>query len=260
MTTSGQPPRPTAPGDTPTRLSPRSVLVGFAVVLGVILLVATLTSLLADAPEPPPDCAPGTECGGPPADAGPSTVPAPSLGAVPSAPAALPPGTIGIRAGTPWKSTDHGFEFEYSSWWAIDTADGRRADLLFQGPADALLIVDSVPAGDASAEAFAQRWTDVLRGEAPDLRIDDSEPNAILGPAIGFVDGVGRTFAGTWTSPQAATTPIGAGLVTATDGRTTVAVVLIVWNPDANVGSTWLQHAVRGTAELVLKTFRWGPS
>jgi hypothetical protein len=160
----------------------------------------------------------------------------------------------------PWTSTDHGFEFEYSDWWSVDGSDGSRADLVFEGPADALLIVDSVPTSEAGPEAFADRWFGVIGGEAPDLRLDTGERNAILGPSIGFVDGIGRSYAGTWASPQAATVPIGVGLVTASDGRTTVAVVLIVWNPDSTVGSTWRQHAVRGTAELVLKTFRWGSS
>jgi hypothetical protein len=167
--------------------------------------------------------------------------------------------TVGIQRGSV-DQRRHGFEFEYSDWWSVDSSDGSRADLVFQGPAEALLIVDSVPTSEAGPEAFANRWFGVIGGEAPDLRLDTGERNAILGPGIGFVDGIGRSYAGTWTSPQAASVPIGVGLVTASDGRTTVAVVLIVWNPDSTVGSTWRQHAVRGTAELVLKTFRWGSS
>ena len=245
-----------AVGDATTRLSGRTVMVGFTLVLGTILLLAAIGAILADAPEPPPECPPGTECGGPPAgDAEASTVPAPT-GAAPTSPAALPPGTVGIRAGTPWKSTDHGFEFEYSDLWAVDTSDGSRADLVFQGSADALLIVASVPTTEAGPEAYADRWFSIVGGEAPDLRVDAGEKNAILGAGIGFIDGIGRSYAGTWASPQAATVPIGVSLVTASDGRTTVAVVLVVWNPDGTVGSTWRQHAVRGTAELVLKTFR----
>ena len=38
-----------------------------------------------------------------------------------------------------------------------------------------------------------------------------------------------------------------------------VAVILIVWNPDSSSHGTWRQHFVRGRAEIVLKTFRWGP-
>jgi len=247
-------------GDAAARLGQRRFLIGFALLLGAILVLAAIGAIIGDAPEPPPDCQPGTECGGPPGgEAGASRVPAAS-GPAPTSPVTLPPGTVGIRAGVPWTSTDHGFEFEYSELWAVDSSDGSRADLVFQGPADAVLIVASVPAAEASPEAYADRWFGIIGEEAHDLRADRSGKNAILGPEIGFIDGVGRTYAGTWSSPQAATIPIGVSLVTASDGRTTVAVVLVVWNPDGEVGSTWRQHAVRGTAELVLKTFRWGPS
>ena len=49
-------------------------------------------------------------------------------------------------------------------------------------------------------------------------------------------------------------------MVVASDGRTTAAVIVIVWNPDKSVGSRWLQYNIRSRAELTLKTFRWGPS
>lgn len=251
------PPR-VAAGDTGSRLGGRGVLVAFAVVLGVILLIAAIAATLIDAPDAPPECPPGTECGGPPpgGEANAASVP---IGVIPIGPAAVPPGTVGIRAGTPWKSTDFGFEFEYPDLWAVDTSDGRRADLVFQAGVDALLIVAAVPASEASAEAYADRWFGFVRAEAPDLRIDPTDKNAILGPSIGAVDGVGRSYAGSWASPQGATTPIGVSLITATDGRVTVAVVLVVWNPDQRIGNTWLQYAVRQTAEMSLKTFRWGP-
>jgi hypothetical protein len=247
-----------ARGDETARLERRRLLTLFFVVLGVVLVAAALLAVFTDSPEPPPECQPGTECGGPPGQPGASIAPGASGGAIPAP--TVQPGTVGIRAGTPWKSTDHGFEFEYSKLWKVDTADGSRVDLVFQGRADAVLTVASVAASDASAEVYANRWADTVRSDAPDLRVDDREKNEILGPMIGFVDGVGRTYAGTWTSPQAATRPIGVSVISATDGRTTVAVVLVVWDPDRDIASTWMQYAIRSTAELVLKTFRWGPT
>mgnify|MGYP000078241412 CR=1 FL=1 len=115
------------------------------------------------------------------------------------------------------------------------------------------------PGGPNGIGVLADRWFDNIKAEAPDLRVDTSDKNAILGPSIGTVDGVGRTYAGSWTTPQGATTPVGVSLITASNGRTTVAVVLLVWNPDQRIEHTWVQYAVRGTAELALKTFRWGP-
>ena len=179
-------------------------------------------------PKPPPDCQPGAECGGPPPaaeverDARPPSEPR-------SAPSAVPPGTVGIRAGTPVINSELGYQFEYSDWWAVDTSnnDPREVDLIYQGTSgDGVLIVAAVPSSEASVQAYAEQWSNLLRDWAPDLQADDSEKNAILGPSIGFVDGIGLTFAGSRSSPQSATTPVGVSLLVASDGRTTAAVTL----------------------------------
>ena len=261
------------PGDAGPRLSGRSVLIGFAVIVGICLVLAVALALLSDAPEPPPDCQPGTECGGPPgggveASAEPTPVDRPStpvstpLSTPASSAAAIPAGTVGIRAGIPVINTTLGYEFEYSDWWAIDSSnpDPTETDFQYQGTSgDGELIVAAVPATEASAQAYADRWFAKLKDWAPDLKADESAKNAILGPEIGFVDGIGRSYAGSRSSPQSATTPIGVSVVVASDGRTTAAVILIVWNPDKPVRDIWLQHNIRSRAELILKTFRWGP-
>jgi hypothetical protein len=237
-------------GDAGTRLTKRGVLIGFAVVLGAILLIAAVAAVVGDAPEPPPDCQPGTECGGPPTEESEARF----------RPSAVPPGTVGIRAGTPVINSELGYQFEYSDWWAIDTSvtDPREVDLIYQGTSgDGILIVAAVPSNEAGVQAYAAQWTNLLRDWAPDLQADESEKNAILGPSIGFVDGLGLTFAGSRSSPQSATVPVGVSLLVASDGRTTAAVTLIVFNPDKPVGSKWLQYNIRSRAELTLKTFRW---
>jgi hypothetical protein len=253
-----QPSRRAAAGDAGTKLNRRGVLIGFTVVLGAILVIAAIVAMLADAPEPPPDCQPGTECGGPPpaAEVDPSAVPSEP----PERPSAVPAGTVGIRAGTPVINGQLGYQFEYSDWWAIDSSndDPREVDLVYQGTSgDGLLIVAAVPSGEASVQAYAADWTNQLKDWAPDLQADDSEKNAILGPSIGFVDGLGLTFAGSRSGTLLSSTPVGVSLLVASDGQTTAAVVLIVWNPDKPVASKWLQYNIRSRAELILKTFRW---
>jgi hypothetical protein len=252
-------------------------------VLGAILLISALATFLADPVEPPPDCPPDTECGGPPAAGGveptpvstartgvpaspaaspAATAPAASAPAASAPAATVPPGTVGIRAGTPFTNRELGFEFEYSDWWAVDTSntDSSEVDLDYQGTSgDGLLIVAAVPASESGAQAYADKWFANLKDWAPDLKADEREKNTILGPEIGFVDGIGRTYAGSRKSPQSATTPVGISLVVASDGRITTAVVLIVWNPDKVVGERWLQYNIRSRAELIVKTFRWGP-
>src|SRR5262245_28355041 len=149
-----------AVGDESGRLGRPRLLVVFFAVLGVVLVAAALISVFSDTPEPPPDCQPGVECGGPPGEPGASIAPAPSGAALPLPTVA--PGTVGIRAGTPWKSGDGGYEFEYSKLWKVDSEDGSRVDLAFQGRADAVLTVASVPASEAGADAYADRWIDTI--------------------------------------------------------------------------------------------------
>lgn len=258
MTDPIEPPR-VASGDTGTRLTGRAVVVAFGVALAVVLVIAAAVAVLGQTPEPPPDCQTGMDCGGPPPAAEVSSMPtaAPDPGIVPAPPSAA--GAVGIRAGTPWHSSDLAYEFEFSDWWSVDSSDGRSADLFFEGNGDAELIVAGVPASEASPQAYADHWFSELQKWAPDIKADSRSRNEILGPSIGFVDGIGRTYAGSKTSPQGATSPIGISLLTASDGRTTVAVVLVVWDPESAAHGTWQQHFVRSRVELSLKTFRWGP-
>jgi hypothetical protein len=246
-----------ASGDSGARLGGRTVVVVFGIVLVVIMAIAAAVALLVQAPEPPPDCQPGTDCGGPPppAEVSSITTPVPDAGTPGNPPAA--PGPVGIRAGTPWRSSELGYEFEYSDWWTVDSSDGRTADLVFQGQGDAELIVAGVPSSEASPQAYADKWFGELQTFAPDITTDSQAKNEILGPAIGFVDGIGRTYAGSKSGAFGATSPIGISLVTATDGRTTVAIILVAWDPEASAHDTWQQYFVRGRAELSLKTFRW---
>ena len=138
-----------------------------------------------------------------------------------------PAGHRRYPAGNPIVNSELGYQFEYSDWWAIDTSvnDPREVDLIYQGTSgDGILIVAAVPSSEAGVQAYTAQWTNLLRDWAPDLQADDSEKNAILGPSIGFVDGTGLTFAGSRSSPQSATTPVGVSLLVASDGRTTAAV------------------------------------
>lgn len=250
-----------AAGDAPTRLGTRRLLIGFALVLGAVLLFAAISIFLSDAAESPPTCQPGTECGAPPPAAAGQSAAASQNAQTPASPASIPPGTIGILAGTPWTNTQLGFEFEYTDWWAVDTSntDPSEVDLVYQGTAgDGLLIVAGVPTSQATPTAYADTWFSQLRDWAPDLKVDATPRNAVLGPEIGFIDGIGRTYAGSRSSAQAATTPVGISMITASDGNTTVAVIVMVWNPDKAVGTKWLQYAIRSRAEIVLKTFHWG--
>ncbi len=241
-------------GGDPSRLGRMRLLAVFAVVLGIILLGAAIASIAAEPPEPPPDCAPGEACGGPPPQE-----PAPSDPSIVRPPADV---QVGIRAGEPWESSELGYEFEYDdSIWVIRREDGRGVEFRLDADIDASLVVTAAPASEAGAEALADRRLESIQSSVPDLAVDDRGRYAILGPAIGYVDGIGGSFAGSVISPQGAATPIGVSLLAASDGRTTVVITLMVSDPDKPAGSESLQRIVREQAgELIVKTFRWAPA
>ena len=254
-----------ASGDSSSRLRGSAFLLGFAVTIAVVLLAAAATAALSAPPEPPPECEPGTQCGGPPpVESEPPGPPAPSPVApspvapspVAPSPVAPSPGPVGLRAGTPWLSTELAYEFEYAqSTWVIEREDGRGVTLVASYPAR--FVVHGVPANETGLQALFDARLDELRGDIPDLAPDPRARNTILGPAIGYLDGIGGTFAGSVTNAQGGTTPVGVSLVAASDGRTTVVMTLIVDNPETTRGRIWQQQAVRSSVRLVFKTFRW---
>ena len=75
---------------------------------------------------------------------------------------------------------------------------------------------------------------------------DPDSYDALLGPSIGYVRGEGGVWSGTLLSRDG--TPLAPGgvtIVSASDGRITVAVVVIVGTPDATQGGeNTQQHAV----------------
>ena len=134
------------------------------------------------------------------------------------------PGPVGIRAGTPWRSSELGYEFEYSDWWKVDSSDGRTADLVFEGEGDAELIVAGVRASRGEPGGVCGP----LVRRAPEVRPGhhDGQPGEEREP------GPGHRVRG-WHRPDVrrveerrvrATSPIGFSLMNATDGRTTVAI------------------------------------
>jgi hypothetical protein len=88
---------------------------------------------------------------------------------------------------------------------------------------------------------------------------DTDDYDAVLGPGIGYVRGEGAVFSGILLGADG--TPVAPGGVTimaSTNGRITVAVVVIVAEPDASSGGDTLQHQVRDAVDDIVKSFDWG--
>ena len=129
-----------------------------------------------------------------------------------------------------------GYSFEYDGdvFTLSDSAAGQA--VLAGNFFDTQVIVDAVPAATPPSELLAEELTKVDRFLIG--RVADSDAyDALLGPSIGYIRGEGGVYTGTLVSRDG--TPLAPGgvtIVAATNGRLTVAVVVIVGTPDARLG------------------------
>ena len=136
------------------------------------------------------------------------------------------PGAVGIRAGTPWRSSELGYEFEYSDWWAVDSSDRPR-----------VRISSSRATGDAELDRGRRPG---LRGEPrrrtpttgsassrsgrPDIKTDSQREERDPGP-VHRLRGRHRPDLRRVQEQRVRVRPArsGSASLTASDGRTTVA-------------------------------------
>ena len=285
-------PGPYGFGPPPTRakLSGAAVV---AVFVGVLLGLAILAAIVVfaqqpQAPEAP--CEPGRPCAPQPSlppisqvtpgptlapTAAPTPSPSPSPTAQPSgqpsvAPTSSPSGPTPQPTATPgsdsppllsgelWRSEALGYSFEYdpSLWQLTESADDRA---VFTGSFfDAQVIIHAVD-GATSPEELIQQELATVDERMIGRVLDRDDYDALLGPSIGYIRGEGHVYSGTMTSEDGTpTTPGGVTVLASTDGRLTVSMVIVVFDPDAFFYSGTLQHVVRSSADQFLKSFDWG--
>jgi len=243
-------------------------LIGLALIAGVLIFL--------NAPKPPvAPCAPAQPCvpfPTPPVGAaspGPVATPRPGSSTVPATPAVpvgpgaslpvstptsdLPP----VVSGTLYTDSSLGYGFEYNPdvFTLANSSDGSA--VLTGNVFDAQVWIDA-KAADTSTHAMIQNeLADVDRFLIARVADTDSY-DALLGPSIGYVPGDGGVWSGTIVGKDG--TPIAPGgvtIVSASDGRITVAVVVIVGTPDATQGGNTQQHAARSATDDIIKTFKW---
>ena len=160
-------------------------------------------------------------------------------------------------SGTLYTDSTLGYGFEYDPQ-TFDLSDSSAGSAVLNGQFfDAQVWVDAKTADTSPAKMIDSELAEIDRFLI--ARVPDTDTyDALLGPSVGFVPGEGGVWSGTLTSRDG--TPIAPGgvtIVSATDGRITVAVVVIVGTPDARQGDETQQHAVRSAADDILKTFQW---
>jgi hypothetical protein len=271
-----------SPAPAPSRTGAGPIV---AVFVGVLITLAVIAGVIVFLNQPPP---PETPC--PPAQ---PCAPVPSLPPVASSPVAIPtlkpvpsttiaspgasaqPGTTPnpgasvappatptsdsppVVSGTLYTDASLGYSFEYDPdvFTLAQNADGSA---VFSGNFfDAQVWVDAKPAETSVAKMINSELDEVDRFFI--ARVPDTDTyDALLGPSVGYVPGDGGVWSGTLVSRDG--TPLAPGGVTiaaASDGRITVAVVIIVGSPDIRQAGDTQQHAVRQAADDLLKSFNW---
>lgn len=211
-------------------------------------------------PTPGPGETPGPNAtGAPPATPRPSSQPSPAPGSpapVETPTSDSPPVVLG---GSSWRSEtlNFGFEYDVENFELSPQSDDNLAILYLQF-VDAQVIVAATNDGSTPA-AMIDRQVGIVDSFMIGRTEDRDDYDAVLGPGIGYVDGQVKVFSGVLTdSDGTPSAPGGVTIMAATNGRLTVAIVVIVASPDAQFGADTLQHQVRDAVDDIVKTFDWG--
>jgi hypothetical protein len=277
----------------PTKAKANSGVI-IAVFVGVLLAVGLIVgvAVLLNQPLPPvTPCDQGEICGSPPtarpisnatplpgsttaprtagATGGPGVTIAPQPTPAPTGPAASPGVPTPTPAPTPvsnadavtlggtWTSSTFGVGFEFNPDYFTMGNNGADFAILRDNFFDGSVVVKATSAETTPAE-FIDQQVAVLDTVMVARTGDTDDYDAVLGPSIGYVNGEARVFSGILLGPDGTpTAPGGATIVSATNGQVTVAVIVIVAQPDLLFGIDSVQHLVRSTADDVLKTFTW---
>ena len=269
----GPPPAPMAPMPHPARRGGNAII---GIFIGALVGVAVLVGIIVFASQPPPPdtCPDGVLCpppppptiptGGSPRPTGTTTgslpTPVPTAQGTTPGPGQSPQPTPASNAapfvgGKVWRSQTLGYSFEYDdTLWTLGKEDDAFAQLLL-GPVEVDVV--GYPSSTSVDEALQQTLQNVdtfVIGRAPNTRPYD----ALLGPSIGYVNGKGGVFSGTFKNADG--TPgdtAGIALMAATQGKATVVFLVLVENPDNDFGSGTLNHAARVEVDKFVKTFLW---
>jgi hypothetical protein len=192
----------------------------------VLLIIIVIVVVRALAPGPKtPDCPAGSPCGAPP-----------------TTPVALAQEQL-------WTSSDLGFEFDFNPrLWTIDSQSATAVVLSSNEPGSPFFVwFAGAPASDASPLDLRDRLAGALADKILGLQEDTSAP--ILGPAIGYLDGVGARYVGQIDSPQGPGEQVDVSIMAATDGAITTAIAVVTAHQTS--------EEAYGQADSLINTVLW---
>lgn len=272
-----------------------AIVVAFVGLLVLVVAIAAVVIFLNQPAAPAPACQPAVPCApGPSLPPVSTAAPTPRTGAASPQPGGSPPVTVTPSGGQPatalpsgaipsaqpspglpqptatsesppvilggstWRSATlgYGFEFDAGIFQLSRSSDDLAVldSVFFDGQ-----VVVQATTADVSPAEMIERQAAVVDGFMIGRTKDRDDYDALLGPSIGYVSGEGAVYSGILLSSDG--TPVAPGGVTvlaSSDGRITVAVVVIVGEPNSRFGAETYQHILRQMADDILKTFDWG--
>jgi hypothetical protein len=203
-------------------------LIGLAIVVGVANVV-----LLINEPGPAqPDCQPDRPC--------------------------IPPvNRDAVSLGRRWVSRDLGFSFEYpTGWLRLASEDG--ASVRLEIPTDAFqseVWISGARASDSSIEELVRQRRDALSQRVVGLQEDNDSPERVVSPSLGFVRGVGGSYAGTLDSGSGPTAPATTAIMAAGDGNVNVVLSFLI--AGEGLSHKQIQQYRMYAGSLVVSTMKW---
>jgi hypothetical protein len=160
---------------------------------------------------------------------------------------------------TPWDSPlGFGLRYDRNVWVAGGAQDDRTLTLLLQGRQDAVLRV--VGSTGTTPQAALDGFVAELRAHVPDLAEDRRAFRLVLGPEVGYVDGVGASYSGHVQTPQGPGAIVTMSVMAAQQGNVTVVVGAVMlgehWIQTGDDGS-WPGEDVFQAADAVINSVRW---
>jgi hypothetical protein len=215
----------------------RAMLFALLAVGGVILVIVLVAVALA--PGSTAAC-PNGPCASPPPGGGSGG----GSGGSPGGPQGFP-----LTLGNVYTSSAFGFSVRYRDGFDVEEGDAFLS--LYDGNSDTLCKIEAGEASSISPDQALDSGRASLQKSFPTLAEDSSPAFEVLGPNIGYVDGVGQSYAGSFQSPQGVQGEIHAYQMAATDGRITVLATGITSQPAESV------HDAVAQCDSVLNTFGW---
>lgn len=165
-----------------------------------------------------------------------------------------------MRDGERYASGQWGYAVQYPDYWQVEEIDGGAFTMAagFRS-VDAQVNVrfDAADAATTSPTQMLAQLEDRYGNRIQSLALETSDANRALRPSIGHVAGEARTYRGT-LGVDGGILPVSLVVISASDGRLTMAVTVFATQPDATFDDgTRVFRAAGFLVDPILKRFDW---